>query len=354
MKAFCNFLFTTALCCAAPAVAQQTGVITELTGPATVRTPYSAPYVANLNTSLASGYVVTTGPGTHAEIRYAGAALRLGGDSEVEFVSVDPRALVLNLMYGSLDALLRAPETAQAFELRAPQGRALALDAGNYRFDLPRAGDTLGISVWQGAVRFEGPSTSLNVIAGSRIELRTGTGLSYNLADLPHDAFDEWAFALDRREETTFAEQYEGPIAAPPAVAYAPPIYVYPQSGPVFVYPPLVQRPRARLPRAHSHSGFGPSSPHPSGRTFGPGLATNEVRPAVPAAVPGAQPVLPPAGAGARPVLPPAGAEAQPVLPPAGASAQPMLPPAGALPQPSVPDGRVRAKGRERFKRSVQ
>lgn len=341
MKAFRDFLFTTALCCAAPAMAQQTGVITELTGPATVRTPYSMPYGANLNTPVASGYVVTTGPGTHAEIRFAGAALRLSGGSEIELVAVDPRALVINLMYGSLGARLRAPETAQAFELRAPQGRALALDAGSYRFDLPRGGDSLGISVWQGAVRFEGPSSSLNLLAGSRIELRTGAGLSYNLAELRRDAFDEWTFALDRRDETTFAERYEGSVAAspvivysapsayaPPAMVYAPPVaytpppvYVYRSSPPVFVHAPFVQRPHVHFPRAHSHPGFSPSHPHALGRTFDPGSAANVVRPVVPAAVPGARPVLPAAG---------------------------------AIAQPTFPDGRFRGKGHERFTRSVR
>ncbi len=162
-----------------------------------------------VNWPITTGARLSAAPGARAEVRVGSTAVRLAGATELEIVRLDDDAIALRLLQGTIDARVRDSEVAREFSVETPEARATLLESGRYRFDTGTVPDTTVVSADIGATRVEAGSNSIVVRPGKRAEVwRNGDVL---LAEARPDAFDDWALARDRREETSRIAPYVSP-----------------------------------------------------------------------------------------------------------------------------------------------
>lgn len=164
---------------------------------------------ARLNWPVTTGDTLSAAPGSRAEVRIGSTAIRLDGDSELEFAVLDDRRLQLRLMRGTVSARIRDPEQARQFTLGTPAGSVALHDVGAYRFEAERRPYTTVVTVFQGTAAFAGERLSLSIRTGQRAEVFDGRqGQDYAMTAAIADDFDAWSQARDRRDDEARSVRY--------------------------------------------------------------------------------------------------------------------------------------------------
>ena len=209
MKPFSRFLFLFAACLSALAVTPawadppgRVGRISLIGGAVFLfNDHYDAQQAAQLNWPVTTGDTLTTAAGARAEVRIGSTAIRMDGDSQLEFGALDDQQLRLRLLRGTVAVRVRDIGQARQFTLTTTQGSVALNDAGTYRFEAGRRPGSTAVAVFQGAAAFAGTGLSLGIAAGQQAEIFGESNLGYAITAAVQGDFDAWGLARDRRDD---------------------------------------------------------------------------------------------------------------------------------------------------------
>jgi hypothetical protein len=166
---------------------------------------------ASLNWPITSGYRLSAGPLARAEVRIGSVAVRLDGDSEVDFARIDDQLIQIAVLRGSVALRARNREVLQDIDLVTPRERIVFDDVGRYRIDVDRTRGITAVTAWNGAVRVATGRATYEVRSGQRGELSNAPGAGVTLVQAAPDTFDDWVAARDRRDDAIASTQYVSP-----------------------------------------------------------------------------------------------------------------------------------------------
>ncbi|MEO6016705.1 MAG: DUF6600 domain-containing protein [Polaromonas sp.] len=164
---------------------------------------------APLNRPLTSGDKLWTGPQTRSELHAGSTALRLGGQTSLDFLALDDDLTQLRLPQGTLQLRVRTLYEGQRLEIDTPNLAFVVSQPGSYRLDVSPAGNTTRVVAQAGAGTIYGEGVA-PVSLGSRQQVSfTGTHLEPVASSMAfQDSFDAWAASRDRREDRSVAARY--------------------------------------------------------------------------------------------------------------------------------------------------
>jgi hypothetical protein len=167
---------------------------------------------AQANRPIISGDRLWADTASHAELQIGSAALRLGNQTSVEVLTLDDVTAQVQLAQGTLNLHVRRVYADQVFEVDTPNLAFSVRRPGDYRIDVDPAGNTTVLRVRSGEGEAWGENAAYIIGAGQQYTF-VGEGLRDYSTDAlsPPDAFDQWAFERDRREEAAVSASFVPP-----------------------------------------------------------------------------------------------------------------------------------------------
>ncbi len=162
---------------------------------------------ATLNWPVTSGQAYATGHRGRAEVRIGTLALRLDGDTEVEFPRIDDQVVQMIVVHGTLSLRVRNRALLPELDLTTPRERIVLDDPGSYRIDVDRVPLTTTVSAYTGLARLATRAVTYTIRGGQRGVLG-GPEARFRLAAPVADAFDDWVAAQDRRDDALRSTRY--------------------------------------------------------------------------------------------------------------------------------------------------
>ncbi len=164
---------------------------------------------AILNRPLTSGDRLWTGARSRAELHAGSTALRLAGETSLDFLTLDDNVTQLRLAQGTLKLRVRNLYEGQRLEINTPNLAFVVTAPGDYRIDASPAASTTRVVVQTGEVTVYGESGASVALAADQQALFTGTQLvPAGRAPDVQDSFDAWADARDQLEERSVSARY--------------------------------------------------------------------------------------------------------------------------------------------------
>lgn len=163
---------------------------------------------AAANWPISSGAILDTDRRARAEVWVGSTAYRLGGDSRVEFATVDDRRVSLEHAFGSLAVAIRHQDQADDLEVRTPEALIRFAGPGRFRIDTGEGG-TL-VTADAGTARVFGPERALDATPGNSVEVSIDDGEAVVDAP-PEDAFDDWVARRDAASYARTTRRYVSP-----------------------------------------------------------------------------------------------------------------------------------------------
>lgn len=162
------------------------------------------------NRPMVTGDDLWADENSRAEVHVGSAAIRLGSQTGVTFLTLDDNTTQIRLAQGSLIVRVRHVDDDDTYEIDTPSIAFTVLQTGEYRLDVSQDGSRTVVTAWHGRGHVTGGGFSYNVLAG---QTATFTGnqdhLDYDLGQVPdRDDFDEWAFDRDDREDHADSANY--------------------------------------------------------------------------------------------------------------------------------------------------
>jgi hypothetical protein len=146
---------------------------------------------------------------SRAEVHVGSAALRLGAQTGITFLTLDDNNTQIRLAQGELIVRVRHIDDDDTYEIDTPNIAFNLLQPGEYRIDVSQDGSQTITTVWHGRGRVTGGGFSYTVIAGQSATFSGTDHLDYDLGQVPQrDDFDEWAFDRDDREDRADSANY--------------------------------------------------------------------------------------------------------------------------------------------------
>ena len=174
------------------------GRLSAVEGEASVETAEGETWPAELNLPVTSGFVLQTAPDARAEVRIGSIAVRMHGETRVQFARIDDTVVALALDRGTLALRLRARDTAVETFVQTPDGQVSFADIGRYRIDVDPASGTTIVHAERGVARIAASDFAIDVRSGRAVEIESG-GARFVRPLV--DAFDHWTLARDQRED---------------------------------------------------------------------------------------------------------------------------------------------------------
>jgi hypothetical protein len=146
---------------------------------------------------------------SRAEVHLGSAALRLGANTGITFLTLDDNNAQIRLAQGELIVKVRHLDDDDAYEIDTPNIAFNLLQPGEYRIDVSQDGNQTVTTVWHGRGRVTGGGFSYTVIAGQSATFNGTDHIDYDLGQIPdRDGFDDWAFERDDREDRADSANY--------------------------------------------------------------------------------------------------------------------------------------------------
>jgi hypothetical protein len=166
---------------------------------------------ATLNWPITSGYRLTTGPAGRAEVRIGSLALRVDGDTEIDFNRVDDDLIQIVVQSGSLALRARSREILPEIDIVTPRERIVLDEVGRYRIDVDRGAGVTAVTTWVGAARIATGRSTFAVRSGQRGESGNAPPPGFVLVQPAADTFDDWVASRDLRDDTLASTRYVSP-----------------------------------------------------------------------------------------------------------------------------------------------
>jgi hypothetical protein len=162
------------------------------------------------NRPMVTGDDLWADENSRAEVHIGSAAIRLGSQTGITFLTLDDNTTQIRLAQGSLIVRVRHVDDDDTYEIDTPNIAFTLLQPGEYRVDVSPDGNRTEVTTWQGRGHVTGGGLSYDVIAG---QAATFTGnqdhLDYDLNQVPdRDGFDDWAFERDDHEDHADSANY--------------------------------------------------------------------------------------------------------------------------------------------------
>lgn len=166
---------------------------------------------ATLNWPLTSQHRMSTGHVGRAEVRIGSTAVRLDGDTVVDFSRIDDEVIQFVVQRGSVALRIRNRDKLREIDVLTPRERINFEDTGRYRIDVDRPAGISAVTASVGYARIGTGSMSFVVQSGQRGEVTASPHASFQLINAAHDSFDDWVIARDRRDDTVRSARYVSP-----------------------------------------------------------------------------------------------------------------------------------------------
>ncbi|MCX7901619.1 MAG: hypothetical protein N2483_04910, partial [Burkholderiaceae bacterium] len=154
---------------------------------------------------------VATGRAARAEIRIGSTALRLDGETNVDFDRIDDAVIRIVLQRGTLTLRLRNREKLREIEVLTAREQIVFDDVGRYRIDVDRVPGITSLSTFVGVGRVVVNHMTFVVHSGQRGEISSLPSVRFQLVAAASDLFDEWVAQRDQRDDALRSTRYTSP-----------------------------------------------------------------------------------------------------------------------------------------------
>lgn len=157
-----------------------------------------------INWPVATGTALETGMTSRAEVRVGSSTFRFAPDTKAQFIELSDHTTRIQLEHGSLALRFKDGERARDSWVMTQAGVINFTEQGRYRVDADY--DRTNFTVSQGQAMMSTQANSFGLRSGGSMEV-TARGDARN-TDRFADSFDDWVYALDRREDSRPAPRY--------------------------------------------------------------------------------------------------------------------------------------------------
>ena len=151
---------------------------------------------------------IATGPVSRVEVRIGSLALRLDGNTDVDFVRIDDETIEVVVQRGGVALHVRNRDTLGEIDLTTPRERVVLDDVGRYRLDVDRTPGLTSLTVATGFAQILTAGSAVSVAAGHRADASGEPEPSFQILTPRADAFDDWVAPLDRRDDALRSARY--------------------------------------------------------------------------------------------------------------------------------------------------
>lgn len=164
---------------------------------------------AQLNRPLTAGDRLWTGGQSRSELHIGSTAVRLNGQTSLDFLALDDNTKQLRLAQGTVRLRVRQLFEGQRLEIDTPNLAFVISQPGDYRIDANPATNTTRVVAQSGSGVLYGDSGAPINLGNQQQGNFTGTNLT-PAAPGPSvlDSFDNWAMARDQREDQSVSARY--------------------------------------------------------------------------------------------------------------------------------------------------
>lgn len=185
------------------------GRIALLSGPVTLTDLQDGDAeAATLNWPITSQQRLSTGRLGRAEVRIGSLAVRLDGDTDVDFNRIDDELIQIVVQRGTAALRVRNRGLLREIDLLTPRERIALEDVGRYRIDVDRAPGITAVTAHVGYARISAGRNTFVVQSGQRGEVSSYPMVSFQLVTPAPDSFDDWVAARDRRDDALRSRHY--------------------------------------------------------------------------------------------------------------------------------------------------
>lgn len=185
------------------------GSISLLAGPVTlVDLQTGSREEAVLNWPITAGWRLETGRGGRAEVRIGSTAVRLDGDSTVDFARLDDHFVQVAVLRGAAALRLRDRDIVTELEVLTQRERISFDEVGRYRIDVDAVPGQTAVTAFAGRARIASGSNTFLVATGQRGEVTAPPLTRFQLTPASPDRFDDWVAARDARDDAVRSAAY--------------------------------------------------------------------------------------------------------------------------------------------------
>ncbi|MBC7608418.1 MAG: chromosome partitioning protein ParA [Polaromonas sp.] len=164
---------------------------------------------AVLNRPLTTGDRLWATPGARAELHIGSTAVRMNGQTSLDFLTLDDTVTHLRLAQGTVKLRVHDLPDGQRLEINTPNLAFVITQPGDYRLDVNPASETTRVVAQAGSGMIYGDSGSPLTLGSQQQGSFTGTQLVPAApGSSVQDSFDVWAAARDQREEQSVSARY--------------------------------------------------------------------------------------------------------------------------------------------------
>lgn len=164
---------------------------------------------AQLNRPLTAGDRLWTGEQSRTELHIGSTAVRLNGQTSLDFAALDDNTTQLRLAQGTLRLRVRQLFEGQRLEVDTPNLAFVISQPGDYRIDANPGANTTRVVAQSGAGVIYGDSGTPINLGNQQQGNFTGTDLTPAAPGAAvFDNFDNWAMARDAREDQSVSARY--------------------------------------------------------------------------------------------------------------------------------------------------
>ncbi|MES2281878.1 MAG: DUF6600 domain-containing protein [Pseudomonadota bacterium] len=164
---------------------------------------------AQLNRPLTAGDRLWTGEQSRSELHIGSTAVRLNGQTSLDFLALDDNTTQLRLAQGTVRLRVRQLFEGQRLEIDTPNLAFVISQPGDYRVDANPASNTTRVVAQSGAGVLYGDSGAPINLGNQQQGNFTGTNLTPAApGSAVLDSFDNWAMARDQREDQSVSARY--------------------------------------------------------------------------------------------------------------------------------------------------
>jgi hypothetical protein len=152
---------------------------------------------AYVNSPVTSENSIWTDPGSRAEMRVSGMAVRLDETTQLDIATLDENDLRAFLGRGSVAIRVRHFDNSERLDFATPHAQFRLYGNGRYRIDVEPDREETVLTVFTGSASMRSSSGDVKVAAGAAIRVRGGDSSFFVRERARTTAFDRWTLARD-------------------------------------------------------------------------------------------------------------------------------------------------------------
>lgn len=183
------------------------GRLTAIEGPVSFRPGSDTVWAAaEPNRVVTTGDRLWADTNARAEVEMGTAVVRIGSQTELDFVHLDDHAIQVRIPQGAVNFRVRTVEGGENDEVDAPNAAIAFGASGSYRVDVSTDGATTTVTVRSGSAEVTAAGSSFPVQAGQAATVQGDSAPTYQVVSAPPlDALDQWAADRDAQYDRAMA-----------------------------------------------------------------------------------------------------------------------------------------------------